>query len=148
MGAVAFKDIRNSDAERKGAFMNKGERKIDFTGFILRIRLSSEIGFLRHLLNGETDNLAHLTDSFGNNSDFICKTCVLHCFFTSVKLLFFVHFMLKRAKQKARLKVNYFETSVNSYCPRYHSNCGYRKPPLFGLKQALCINAAITEDAY
>ena len=80
MGTVAFKDICNADAEREGAFMNEGERKIDFAGFILRIRLSSEIGFLRHLVNGKTDNLAHLTDSFGNNSDFICKTCVLHCF--------------------------------------------------------------------
>ncbi len=37
------------------------------------------------------------------------------------------------------------ETGVNTH-PRYHSNCGLKKPPLFRIKQSLCLYAAVTGE--
>ena len=76
--AVTFENIGDTDSESKGAFMDKGKRKIDRARLIRSVFVNGQIGFFRHFFGMKPGNFAHFTDSRRNLQYLIGNIFVIH----------------------------------------------------------------------
>nr|AEW47932.1 hypothetical IclR family transcriptional regulator [uncultured microorganism] len=125
---MPFQQFGQLHVESLGRLVDEGKRHIRVPGFVQRVFPGGNLGFLRHFLLGPSHDFPHFPQTGSNGTEL--GEIGLCC-----------HELSPPRNKMTRLC---FETGHTD--SRYHSNCVF--PHLFRHCHALCIDAAVTGDAY